>query len=212
MRRLLIGSFLVFALCVPSIASAQQKKPKDPVLQSYLEEQFSELSKKLGEISDRVATLEVEIGKIKQQQADSANEIRNAQNIARSTDSSLSSYRVTNQQDIVALKTDVAKIRADVTTLLDGVKKAEAAPEVAKVEGYITTPPDDGKDTCTINKGSAAGVKVGMRFQVFKAGDAATQVGLLEITEVLDANNSRAKIIHNKPGTKLEFSDIVRAE
>jgi hypothetical protein len=51
-----------------------------------------------------------------------------------------------------------------------------------------------------------------MRFQVFKVGDAATQVGLLEITEVIDANNSRARILQNKPGIKLEFSDIVRAE
>lgn len=212
MRRLFVAIFLIVALCLPTIASAQQKKPKDPVLQSYLEEQFAELTKKLGEISDRVATLEVEIGKIKQQQADAANEIRTGQNIARSTDSSLSSYRITNQQDIVALKTDVAKIRQDVTTLLEGTKKAEAAPEAPKIEGYITDPPAEGKDVCTINKGSAVGVKVGMRFLVFKASDAATQVGLVEITEVLDANNSRAKIIHSKPGIKLEFSDIVRAE
>lgn len=211
MRRLLVAFFLMVALCLPTIASAQ-KKPKDPVLQAYLEQQFAELTKKLGEISDRVATLEVEIGKIKQQQADAAEEIRTAQNIARSTDSSLSSYRITNQQDIVALKTDVAKIRQDVTTLLEGAKKTEAPLEAPKIEGYITDPPAEGKDVCTINKGSAGGVKVGMRFLVFKASDAATQVGLVEITEVLDANNSRARVIHSKPGIKLEFSDIVRAE
>lgn len=211
MRRLHFVLLLVVALCLPSVAGAQ-KKPKDPILQSYLEEQFAGLNKKLDELSAKLAALDAEIAKLKQQQADAATELRNAQNLVRSTDSSLSSYRVTNQQDIVALKTDVAKIRQDVTTLLERVKKAEAAPEVPKIEGYITDPPAEGKDTCTINKGSAAGVKVGMRFLVFKASDAATQVGLVEITEVLDANNSRAKIIHSKPGIKLEFSDIVRAE
>lgn len=211
MRRSHVVLLLVVVLCLPSVAGAQ-RKPKDPVLQSYLEEQFAALNKKLDELSEKVAALNAEFGKLKQQQAEAANEIRTGQNIARSTDSSLSSYRITNQQDIVALKTDVAKIRQDITTMLEGTKKAEAPPEVPKIEGYITDPPAEGKDVCTINKGSAAGVKMGMRFQIFKASDPATQVGLVEITEVLDANNSRAKILHSKPGIKLEFSDIVRPE
>jgi DNA-binding ferritin-like protein len=214
MRRLFVALVLMIALCLPSIASAQ-KKPKDPVLQSYLEEHFAGLNKKLDEISERVATLEVEVGKIKQLQADSASELRNVQNAARNTDSSLTSFRLSNQQDIITLKTDVAKILQSVTALMEGAKKAEAAaapPEAPKIEGYITDPPAEGKDVCTINKGSAAGVKVGMRLLVFKASDPNSQVGLLEITEVLDANNSRAKILHSKPGVKLEFSDIVRAE
>jgi len=216
MRRLLVALVLMLALCLPSIASAQ-KKQKDPVLQAYLDEHFAGLAKKLDEISERVATLELEMSKLKQLQTDSAGELRNAQNAARNTDSSLTSFRLSNQQDIITLKTDVAKILQDVTALMEGAKKAEAAaavavPEAPKIEGYITDPPAEGKDICTINKGSAVGVKVGMRFLVFKASDAATQVGLVEITEVLDANNSRAKILHSKPGLKLEFSDIVRAE
>ena len=215
MRRLLVPIVLMLALCLPSIARAQ-KKQKDPVLQAYLDEHFAGLTKKLDEISERVATLELEMGKLKQLQTDSATELRNAQNAARNTDSSLTSFRLSNQQDIITLKTDVAKILQEVTALMEGARKAEAAaaavPEAPKIEGYITDPPAEGKDVCTINKGSAVGVKVGMRFLVFKASDAATQVGLVEITEVLDANNSRAKILHSKPGLKLEFSDIVRAE
>jgi hypothetical protein len=214
MRRLLVALVLMIALCLPSIASAQ-KKQKDPVLQSYLEEQFAGLTKKLDEISGRVATLEVELGKLKQLQTDSVGELRNAQNAARNTDSSLTSFRLSNQQDVITLKTDVAKILQNVTALMEGAKRAEAAaavPEAPKIEGYITDPPAEGKDICTINKGSAAGVKVGMRLLVFKASDPNSQVGLLEITEVLDANNSRAKILHSRPGLKLEFSDIVRAE
>ncbi len=214
MRRLLVAFVLMFALCLPSIASAQ-KKPKDPVLQSYLEEQFAALAKKLDEIGERVATLEVEMGKLKQLQADSAGELRNAQNAARNTDSSLTSFRLSNQQDIITVKTDVAKILQNVTALMEEARKAEAAAaaaEAPKIEGYITDPPPEGRDVCTINKGSAAGIKVGMRLLVFKASAPNSQVGLLEITEVLDANNSRAKIIHSKPGIKLEFSDIVRAE
>lgn len=210
MRRLVVPMMLIVALCLPGIAGAQQKRQKDPALQTYLEEQFAQLNRKLGELSDHVAALELEVTRIKQQQTDAATEIRNTQNIARNTDTSLSNYRLTNQQDINALKNDLAKIQQELTSALEARKNP--APEAPKVEGYITVPPEDGKDVCTINKGSAAGVKVGMRFQVFKMGDPATQVGLLEVTEVLDPNNSRVKIIQSKPGVKLEFSDVVRAE
>lgn len=213
MRRSTVVFLLVCALCLPTVAGAQ-KKPKDPVLQAYLVEQFAALNKKLDELAAKVAELNAEMARLKQQQADTAGELRNAQNAARNTDSSLTSFRLSNQQDVITLKTDVARILQNVTALMEGAKKAEAAaaPEAQKIEGYITDPPAEGKDTCTVSKGSAAGVKVGMRFSVFKASDPNAQVGLLEITEVLDANNSRAKILHSKPGIKLEFSDIVRAE
>jgi hypothetical protein len=176
--------------------------------------QFGELNRTLGEISDKLAALDAEITKLKQQQADTASELRNAQNVARNTDSSLTSFRLSNQQDIINLKTDVAKILQNVTALVEGAKKAETpvAPEAPKIEGYITDPPAEGKDICSIGMGSAAGVKVGMRFGIFKLHEPNTQVGLLEITEVLDANNSRGKILHSTPGVKLEFSDIVRPE
>ena len=213
MRRSHIVLLLSIALLLPSAAVAQ-KKVKDPVLQVYLEEQVAQLNKKLDDLSVRIADLSAELAKVKQQQADAAVELRNAQTVFRNTDSSLTSFRLSNQQDVIALKTDVAKIMQSVNALLEGTRKAEtaAAAEVQKMEGYITVPPEDGKDGCTINKGSAVGVKVGMRFSVFKVNDPNNQVGLLDITEVLDANNARARILHSKPGTKLEFSDIVRPD
>jgi hypothetical protein len=215
MRRsqILLFLFVSIALLLPSPAVAQ-KKVKDPVLQTYLEEQFTILNKKLDEVVGRIANLEADMAKLKQQQADTATELHNAQTVMRNTDSSLTSFRLSNQQDVIALKTDVAKISQGISTLLEGIKKAEttAAAEAQKMEGYITVPPEEGKDTCTINRGTAAGVKVGMRFKVYKVGDPNTQVGLLEITEVMDANNSRAKVLQTKAGFKLEFSDVVRPE
>jgi len=213
MRRSHLSLLLVAALCLPSLALAQ-KKQKDPVLQAYLEERFAEVSKRLGEISEKVAALEVEIGKLKQQQADTTAEMRNAQTVARAMDSSLAAFRLSNQQDLLSLKTDITKIRQDVTTLTEGMKKAEAAaatPEAPKIEGYITAVSEAGKEV-TINIGSAAGVKVGARFAVFRANDPKSQIGLIEVIEVLDANNSRARILHSKPDAAMAFSDIVRLE
>lgn len=212
MRRTHIVVVLTIALLLPSAAA--QKKVKDPVLQVYLEEQIAQLNRKLDDLSVRIADLNADLAKVKQQQADSAVELRNAQVAMRNSDTSLSNFRLSNQQDMIALKTDVAKIVQSVNTLLEGTKKAEtaAAAEAQKMEGYITVPPEEGKDTCTINRGSAAGVKPGMRFKVFKVSDPNMQVGLLEVMEVLDPNNSRAKVLQTKAGFKLEFSDIVRPE
>jgi hypothetical protein len=37
-------------------------------------------------------------------------------------------------------------------------------------------------------------------------------VGVIEITQVVDAGNARARIITMNAGVKPEFSDVVRAE
>jgi hypothetical protein len=44
------------------------------------------------------------------------------------------------------------------------------------------------------------------------AADPGTQVGILEVIQVVDAGNSRAPILTLNTGVRPEFSDIVRAE
>ncbi len=213
-RRLAAGIFLMLiaALVLPSAIFAQ-KKQKDPVLQAFLEEQFAVMNRKLDDLGEKVAVVQADIARLKQQQADMSSDLRTAQTTARNTDSSLTSFRLSNQQDIISLKTDVARIRQDLAGLMEGAKKAEAAappaPEAPKLEGYVTAVTE--KDV-TISLGSASGLKVGSRFGVYKATDPKSQVGLVEVIEVLDANNSRAKIVHSKVGVSFEFSDLVRPE
>jgi hypothetical protein len=99
--------------------------------------------------------------------------------------------------------------------LLETVKKPElpaAAPaaEAPKIEGYITA---DGEKEVTINLGSSAGVKPGMKLNVYRAADPKTQIGVIEIVGVLDSSNSRATVLHKKADVaKFEFSDIVRTQ
>jgi hypothetical protein len=203
---ILAAAALAFA---PS--SAAQKKQKDPVLQQYLVEEFGKVSRALAQLNDRLTALEGELERVKQQQGEQAGEVRKALNLLGTTDAALSSFRLSAQQDLLSLKTDLNAIRQELLGLGDLMKKAAAppaaAPEAPRIEGYITSA--DEKEV-TINLGSGAGVKVGTRFSVYRAGDPQTQIGVVEVVAVLDANNSRAKIIFSKPDARFEFSDIVR--
>jgi hypothetical protein len=215
MRRALISLLLLAALTLAPAAGAQ-KKQKDPVLQAYLEQTFADLSAKLTGLADRLSVLEAEINRIKQQQAELMSEARNSQTVMKTTDTSLSSFRLSTQQEMLSLKTDLARMQRDLATLLEGLKKPEpAAPatpavEAPKLEGYITA---DGDKEVTINLGSSAGVRAGMKFNVYRAADPKTQIGVIEIVEVLDSSNSKAVVLHKKADVaKFEFSDLVRLQ
>jgi hypothetical protein len=190
-----------------------QKKQKDPVLHQYLIEEFGKITARIDQLSERLNAIEAELGRTKQQQTETNAEVRNTQTSLKSTDTSLSSFRLSTQQDLLGLKTDLNQLRQDVAKLLDTVQRGIAASAAvapqgpAAPEGYITAV---GEKDVTINLGAGHGVKVGMRFNVYRASDPKTQIGLVEVIEVLDANNSKATIVFAKPDTRFEFSDIVR--
>ena len=204
---------IALALSVAPEAAAQ-KKQKDPVLHQYLIEEFGKLTSQIAVLNERLNTLEGELAKTKQQQGETQSEVRNAQNVLKIVDSTLTSVRLSTQGELLSLKTDLTQLRQDVAKLVDIVQRGLAAPPAAPAmqgpaapEGYVTTVGD--KDV-TINLGSSHGIKVGMRFNVYRAADPKTQIGLVEVTEVLDANNSKAIIVFSKPDTRFEFSDVVR--
>lgn len=202
---------LVFA---PDLAA--QKKPKDEALHQYLIDEFAQLNAKVGQLAERLTALEAHLGQLKQQQQDLSTELRNSQNTLKTVDTSLNSFRLGSQQDLFGMKTDLAQVRQELFGLADVIKKSSVLtakspepppPTSVALEGYITGVEEN---EITINLGSNAGVKVGARFNVYRASDPRTQIGAVEVTQVIDANNSRAKVILSKPDTRFEFSDIVR--
>jgi hypothetical protein len=225
-----IALFLVAAFTLalaPSLGAQAQPKQKDAVLQRYLLEEFAQLNAKLGEITDRIAATATKLEQLEQKQNSLDAELRNAQNVSKSIDASLSTLRLSSQQDLFSLKTDLSQARQELAALADFVRKSSAnaalpapalmapakpaetpaVPSPVVLEGYITAVD---ADEVTINLGASAGVKPGAQFNVFKAADPRTTVGVAEITQVTDANNSKAKIIFVRPDTRLEFSDSVR--
>lgn len=215
MRRagVIILAFLVLGLAGPAAA---QKKQKDPVLNQYLIEEFAQINAKLDRLGERLTALEAELARLKQADSELMTEVRSTQTTAKTMDTALSTFRLSSQQDLFSLKTDLTQVRQDIGRLTDLVLKsmpaappAPAPAEQAAVEGYITAVNEQAQEV-TINLGSSVGVRAGSEFNVFKAGDPKREIGIIEVVEVIDANNSRAKLVFVRPSFKFEFSDIVR--
>ncbi len=81
------------------------------------------------------------------------------------------------------------------------------SPTSVGVQGHILEVNDR---EVRITLGSGHGARTGMRLGVYAAADPKTQIGQLVVTEVIDANNSKAWIILQSPGARLQSSDIVR--
>jgi cell division protein FtsB len=216
--RVLILSALALSF-VPG-AAAQQRKFKDEVLQQYLVPQITDLQAKLDKLTDKLAALETAVAKLQAGQAALAEDLRSTQGLLKATDASVTSLRVTNQQDLLGVKTDLVQIRRDLGDIADQMRRSfTAAPAPAPVaaapasspvpaaDGYVTQVSDN---EVTINLGSAAGMRVGMRFSVYHGSDPQTRIGIIEVTDIIDANNSRARILESKPDTKFQFSDVIR--
>ena len=219
---LALGAGFALGLGFDAAARAQQpasaaqqpvRKFKDEGLQQYLVPEITSIEDKLDKLTERIAALQTEVNKVKEQQQSLATDFRASQELMKATDTSVTSLRASNQEDLLGLKSDVARIRRDVTDLTDQMRKMVAPPPAAaasaqpSLEGYIT---QASASSVTINVGSAAGVRPGMRFGVYRASDPQVRIGTVEVIEVVDANNSRAKIIASNPNTTFAFSDIVR--
>ena len=218
MRGLRVLTISALALSIVPGAAAQQKKFKDESLQQYLIPQITDIQAKLDKLTDKLAALETAMGKLQAQQAALAEDQRSTQGLLKATDASVTSLRVTNQQDLLGVKTDLVEIRRNMGEIADQMRRsvptapapAAAAPAPAPTpaaDGYVTQVSDS---EVTINLGSAAGLRVGMRFSVYHGGDPQTRIGIIEVTDVIDANNSRARILETKPDAKFQFSDVVR--
>jgi uncharacterized phage infection (PIP) family protein YhgE len=191
-----------------------QPKVKDPVMMDQLNMKFSQVAEALNQISARLGAMEAELARLKQLET----EIRNAQNAVKTADDKQSQFATGATRDLIDLKRDLAQIRSDLVSVSNDVRRGmtaqspvPAGPAVQSApapEGYITEVSDN---EVTINLGSAAGLREGMRFEVFKAGDASkTRIGTITIKQILDANASKAEITFKSPTIKFEFSDGVR--
>jgi len=114
MHRVAWAVIALLGLSAPPTVAQQKRQPKDLVLHQYLIEEFGKLSAQLtqlqaqlSQLGDKVNALETEITRIKQQQSDLrqqqtevGNEVRATQTIIKTTDTSLTSLRLSSQQDL----------------------------------------------------------------------------------------------------------------
>ena len=215
MRRIALVCLAASALFIFAHPAAAQQKPKDPAMYSEMQNQFGRMTEALNQILARLTAIEGEVNRLKQLE----NEIKNLQGSLRATDQKVSELSTSATRDLIDVKRDMTQLRSDVVSMnaemRRGMQQQAAAPAPAPAvtsaplpEGYIT---NVGEEEITINLGSSAGLREGMRFAVFKAGDASkAQIGTIVIKEILDANASKATITFKRPDVKFEFSDGIR--
>ena len=140
----------------------------------------------------------------------------------------LSSLRIGNEENFSKLKTAIADLRAQTDNAVSKMTGQPAAPpgdsgggrarwrvrplprrHARPSQGYVTAV--EGTNVM-IDMGSAQGIQQGSRLAVYKATDPNTRVGVIEVTQVVDTGNSRARIVTMNSGVKPEFSDVVRVE
>jgi hypothetical protein len=220
-RRIILAILLV--LCATPSAWAKFKEDE----QKYLDDQFKLVLDQMQALGNTVAALNTQLAEYKQNQAQLQTAIMRQQHQLQDLDEMLSSLRIGNEENFSKLKAAIADLRAQTESLASKLAGGQpgaptgspvetpavthpGTPPVQKVvQGYITNV--EGTDV-TIDMGSAKGMTQGARLAVYKATDTNTRVGVVEVTQVIDNDNSRARIVTMNPGVKPEFSDIVRVE
>jgi hypothetical protein len=216
-------AFVVFLLlCLTPSAWPKWKEDE----QKYLDDQFKSVLDQMQALGNQVAALNAQLAELKQNQAQLQAVTIRQQRALQDLDQMLSSLRIGNEENFANLKTALTELRTETE---NAVKKLTgqaatqpgavaavgpavpppAAPARPPSQGYITAV--EGGNVM-IDMGSAQGIQLGSRLAVYKATDPTTRVGVIEVTQVVDAGNSRARIVTMNAGAKPEFSDIVRVE
>jgi len=121
---------------------------------------------------------------------------------------------------------DAGTSRARVVTILKGVRpefsdmvRLDTTTVAGIRHGYTAgTGPRTGHVTgvkgneVALDLGSAAGIEKGTKLAFYKANDPNTEAGILEVIQVIDANNSRARIVYLLEGVRPAPSALVRTQ
>jgi DNA-binding transcriptional MerR regulator len=221
MRR--ITFIILLLLCLTPSAWARFKEDE----QKYLDDQFKAVLDQMQAMGNQIAGLNAQLAELKASQAQIKDVVIRQQHQLQDLDQMLSSLRIGNEDNFAKLKTALTEMRTETQAALNklagqpGLQPGITAEVGAVTHPVVTTPARqvpqgyitsvDGANV-VIDMGSAQGLQPGSHLAVYKATDINTRVGMIEITQVIDTGNSRAKIVTMNAGVKPEFSDVVRIE
>jgi len=197
--------------------------------QTYLDDQFKAVQNQVQTLATQVQSLNAQLTELRQNQAQFQAVIIRQERTLHDIDQMVSSIRLGGEENFSNLKALITQLRSDTQAsfakltgqpvqpgggtaeVAAGPKSPAAAPAPRAIQGYVTNV--EGNNVM-IDLGSGQGIQPGSRLVLYKATDKdlTARVGVIEIIQVLDAGNSRAKIINLNSGVHPEFSDIVRLE
>jgi len=220
MRRAMLAVFFVLFV----VTSAWPKFKEDE--QQYLNDQFKAIQDQVQALTTLLQTLNAQLQVLRQNQAQFQAVIDHQQQALQNLDQLVTSMHLGDEENFSSLKTAITQLRKDTKAgiaSLTGVQPGSVTAETTKpssensprvLQGYVTDVKGNNiGDIVTLDVGSSSqGIHQGSRLTLYKASDLNTQVGLVEITQVIDAGTSRAQIVTLNPGVRLEWGDVVRLE
>jgi TolA-binding protein len=219
MRRLSVAIALLL-FCASPAWSRWDKEDK-----AYLVDQFRALQEQIQALKTQLDSLNGQVAELKQSQQQFQTVIVRQQRVLQDMDQLVSSLRLGQEENFSGLRTTLNDMRAEhkkefasligkpaeVSGAATGAEPKGSQPAPARpIQGYVTL--IDDSNNVTVDLGSAQGMQPGSQLALYKATDPSTRVGVLEVTQVLDAGSSRARIVTMNAGVRPEFSDVVRLE
>ncbi len=219
----------IYFILVISVLCAAAAWPKwKPEEQEYLDGQFRAIQEQVKALKAQVDSLNAKLGELRQSQDQLEQVLLRQERNMTDMEHLVTTVRTGNEECVSALKATLVELRAEQQKAFDalggkGAQPAQVAaggantvpttrtgPAIATgPHGYVTLIQGD---IVTVDLGSSQGIRPGARLLLYKSSDQMTRVGELEVTQVVDAGNSRARIVNTNPGVKPEFSDIVRVQ
>ena len=221
-RRSALAAFFIL-IFAPAAAAKWDAKDRQ-----YLEDEFRALREQIQAMKSQTDSLNAQLGELRQAQIQVQAVLIRQQRTLQEMDQMVSSLRLSQEENLTNLKAAISQLRTDQEKAFSALtgrgseaaggstESATASPAPAAgtsvpatTQGYVTVV--EGSNV-TVDLGAAQGIQQGSRLALYKATDPGTQVGVLEVVQVLDAGNSRARILTMNTGVRPEFSDIVRVE
>jgi len=219
MRRMMLALFVMLV----AVSSAWPKFNAED--QEYLNNNFKLIQQKIESLNTQLQNLNAQLQVLLKNQAQFQALIDHQQRSLQELDQMVSSMRMGTEEDASRLKTAITQLRSETqaafaklgATNTPGAPAAAetavpkpAAPTATVVQGSIISDVRD--NMVKIDLGSRQGVHELSRLLVYKDTDPNTQVGILEVTQVIDAGNSWARVYQVNPGVQLGFGDVVRLQ
>ncbi len=217
--------FLVISVLFAVAAAWPKWKPEE---QEYLDEQFRAIQEQVKALKAQVDSLNAKLGELRQSQDQLEQVLLRQERNMKDMEHLVTTVRTGNEESVSGLKATLVELRAEQQKAFDTLRGIGAQPAQVAAgggnagqatrtglatatgpQGYVTLVQGD---TVTVDLGSSQGIRPGTRLLLYKSSDQMTRVGELEVTQVVDAGNSRARIVNTNPGVKPEFSDIVRVQ
>jgi len=219
MRRVMLALFFIFVV----VTSAWAKfSPED---QKFLEDKFKAMQDNVQALQTQLQTANVQLQDLRQKQLQLQAIIDSQQRLLKDLGDIVRSMQLGGEDHYSGLKTAITQLRnetqAQFKALGGGASPGAAPGEPARTGGstpvlqcnVVNVESSTVGSNVTLDVGSSTpAIHQGLRLKLYKASDPNTQVGVVEITQIIDAGNSRAQIVTLDSGVQVVFGDVARLE